>query len=163
MPVFQESAEPSAAVKKSPMRFILSNTQKKDLLIRNTPILVALPAPAEDPEDWLTWARESIIDQGDCVTFACPELLTVAPSPGRAGLDGFFGQIVSHARIGNDVKSWDVSDDPSMAHKLTLRVDAVICYLEPTKARRACSTRPAWPGIVLHNNQQWPPAVEDQP
>ncbi len=120
--------------------FYLSNGQAKELSIRNTPLLIALPAPEDDPDDWLTWARESIAQFGDYVVSAEPQVITVAPAQ-RDGLEGVFGRIV-HA------------DHKRPA--LTIGVDAVVVELDPKGKPRSPRTRLQWPGSVRAGSQSWP-------
>jgi hypothetical protein len=40
----------------------LSNRQAKELLVRSSQIMVALPAPAETPANLITWAKSMLSD-----------------------------------------------------------------------------------------------------
>lgn len=125
------------------MHYRLSQRQAKDLLLNRKPLLIALPAPIEEPEDWLAWARGAILDHGYLIVSAEPEMINVAPNPHRSGLEGYLGAIITDA-------------DPAMT--LTLGVDAVICQmLPPGKDSLADACRLQWPGVAVRGDSVWPP------
>lgn len=125
------------------MHYRLSSRQAKDLLLNRKPLTIALPAPIEEPDDWLAWARGAILDHGELVTSAVPEVISVAPNPHRSGLEGYLGAIIT-------------DDDPAMT--LTMGVDAVVCELRPAGRGKIGETvRLQWPGTAVRGDAVWPP------
>jgi len=123
------------------MIFRLSNRQRKELLIRATPLLVALPAPRDCPESdsgMLAWARRSLPEDSGHVRRAYREDLCVAPPCGD-GLSAVIGQIVQGRSAG-----------------LCWWVDCVLVELDPPTQPRHPRTRAAWPAAAVTEQRQWP-------
>jgi hypothetical protein len=129
------------------MHYRLSSRQAKDLLLNRKPLTIALPAPIEEPEDWLAWARGAILDHGELITSAEPDMIDVAPNPHRSGLEGYLGAILTEG-------------DP--AQTLTLSVDVVVCELRPSgRGKPAEPCRLQWPGTAVRGDAVWPPKREN--
>ena len=126
------------------MHYRLSQRQAKDLLLNRRPLTIALPAPIDEPQDWLAWARGAILDHGELITSAVPEVISVAPNPHRSGLEGYLGAILTDA-------------DP--AQTLTIGVDAVVCELWPGGFAKLGGemVRMQWPGVAVRGDAVWPP------
>jgi len=113
------------------MIYYLSSAQHKQLTDRMGPLLIVLPAPEEDPTDWLTWARNQIsAKHRQYVAAASVGVLRVQP-PGGTGLQAVIGQISTH------------SDDA-----LTWCIEVVFCDLNPPMAARHPRSAPQWPASV---------------
>jgi len=123
------------------MRFRLSNAQRKDLLIRGTPLAVALPVPVTDPDDWFEWARKSLCEEGIYVAGVDVQTITVAP-PSGAGLTGIIGRIVH--------------DDAANADVLTWGVEVLVCDLDPPTKPRQPRKRLQWPQYAESIAGKWP-------
>jgi hypothetical protein len=108
----------------------LSSAQHKQLTDRFGPLLIALPAPEDDPPDWLAWARSVISEKHRAyVVAAVPTVITVGPS--RAdGLTGVIGEIEPPDKS----FSWGV--------------EVVLCDLDPPGKSRHPRSRPQWPASV---------------
>jgi hypothetical protein len=112
------------------MIYYLSSAQHKQLTDRMGPLRIALPAPQDDPADWLQWARSVISEKHrQYVVDAWPEVITVSPSRG-GGLDGVIGSIETR--------------DADFAWG----VEAVLCDLDPPMEARHPRSRPQWPARV---------------
>ena len=120
------------------MKYHLSNGQLKSLLIRHTPIRIALPAPEDDPPDWLEWAR-SVMDQDirDRIVRAEPQVIAVGPVGSRDGLAGVIGEI-----------------EP-LDRSLIWLVEVCIVDLQPRKKLHP-PARLQWPKSVDTPSGRWP-------
>lgn len=125
------------------MLFRLSNTQKKELLIRATPLRIALPTPPEDPDNWLQWARRSLLEEGKYVTGVFVDRVFVT-TPSIQGLGSVIGSIV-HGEPADDNLTWGV--------------DAAICNLDPPAPPRHGRLPVQWPLYAEHNGVRWPSAT----
>ena len=122
------------------MRYHLSNGQRKELLLRGTPLAIAIPAPPEDPPNWLEWARNVIVEDGQHVVSAEPCTVTVSRSGIEGdGLTGFIGTIHEGTP---DFFCWGV--------------DAVVCHLDPPGSSRRDRKRVQWPATAVRGDQRWP-------
>lgn len=121
------------------MKYHLSNAQRKELLVRAVPLAIAIPAPMDDPDDWLAWAQESLGDEGQYV-HRIPEVCTlpVGPLKSDAGLTSVIGGFVSPA----EGFYW--------------RVEVAIVELDPPCTPRGKRVRVQWPGSVQDNFGRWP-------
>lgn len=114
------------------MIYHLSNNQRKELLIRSTPIEVFVPTPETVPDDCLAWARGVFGDDGQYISSVDRFDAMVTRGSG-GGLDAFIGSIV------HDQK----------ASLFCWCVDVVsVCFDPPAKPRRN-RKRMQWPGFVL--------------
>lgn len=121
------------------MKYHLSSRQSKELMLRATPLEIALPAPPDDPPDWVAWARNAIVQFGEFVKEAEPCVLYVTPNNGD-GLSGVIGCI---------------GDQPPRG-QFYFGVDAVVCKLDPPVAARRDRLRCQWPGCAILGDQRWP-------
>jgi hypothetical protein len=127
-------------------QYILSNAQQKDLLIRKTPVILALPAPPDEPADPVDWARSVLQeDVRELITGVRLELLQVAPYPAgpRDTLTQLLGAIV---------------EEPP-ADQWTIWVDAALVTLAPQYPRHPAG-KPQWPLAVLIGGRRVPPKVD---
>lgn len=122
------------------MNFRLSNTQKKELLIRATPLRIALPTPPEDPDNWLQWARTSLLEEGKYVTGVFVDRISVT-TPSSQGLGSVIGSIV-HGEPAYDSLTWGV--------------DVAICNLDPPASPRHDRLPVQWPLYAETNGSRWP-------
>jgi hypothetical protein len=122
------------------MTYRLSTRQRKDLLARAQTLRIALPAPADDPPDWVAWARSALdpLDQ-EYVTAAEVDVLTVRPPMGRDGLASVIGDITTDDHAG-----------------LCWRVEVVIVTLEPLGGARHAAGQVRWPGSARIAGLTWP-------
>jgi hypothetical protein len=127
------------------MRFHLSNSQIKNLIIRSTPLAIALPAPPVDPPDWLEWARHAIVQYGEHISTVEPCVLTVSRN-GQDG-DGLAGYIGSIHNEPPEGFCWGV--------------DAVVCHLDPPVKPRRERLRVQWPGCAMKGDRRWPEPKSD--
>lgn len=88
------------------MRYNLSNSQRKELLIRHQPLEIAVPAPVQDPPDWLAWARWSLCDDGQYVQSADPDVVLVEYMPGGGGLTSILGRILPDGQESQCLHWW---------------------------------------------------------
>lgn len=123
------------------MRFRLSTAQRKDLLIRGTPLAVVLPSPVDDPDDWLEWAQQALCEEGIYVTDCRVTTISVAP-PSGGGLTGVIGRIVHDQEANADVLTWGV--------------EVVMCDLDPPTKARQQRKRPQWPHYAESRAGKWP-------
>lgn len=124
------------------MIFRLSNRQRKELLIRATPLLVVLPAPRDCQENdagLLKWARHALDEDKQHVTRAYRDDVCVTTPNGHDGLSGVIGQIVQ-----------------GRADELCWWVDCVLVELDPLSTPRHPRSRPQWPAAAITANKQWP-------
>lgn len=121
------------------MKYHLSSNQAKELVLRATPLEIALPAPPDDPPDWLAWARNAIVQFGEYVVSAEPTVLYVTPNTGD-GMAGVIGCI---------------GDQPPKG-TFFFSVEAVLCELDPPVAARRERQRCQWPGCAMLGDQRWP-------
>lgn len=112
--------------------YLLSNRQRKDLLVRGAPIELALPAPPIKIDDPVNWARTMLPqDVRQYVTEARLDLVRVAlGNRSDAGLTSIIGEIVE--RI----------------DRLTIGVSVVRVLLTPA-ARRHPAVGLQWPADAL--------------
>ena len=120
----------------------LSNTQRKELLDRGSPLLLALPVPLDRPADLVAWARSVLeLDVAPLVAEAQRRSIWVAIFSGRdrETLTGQFGRILH--------------DNPQGT--FTLRVEVIAATIKPDKPRNP--TRPlSWPAWVQFGEDQYP-------
>ena len=116
----------------------LSNAQRKDLLVRGTPVAIVLPAGPEDPQDLIDWARSVLpADVRHLVHDARNEVIEVCPKPTgpRATLTDLLGAIVN---------------EPPPADWFTIWIDCVLVQLQPPgNQSRHKGGRPQWPVNVV--------------
>jgi len=114
------------------MIYRLSNNQRKELLVRGTPLAIAIPAPFSDPEDWLAWAKQSLGDEGQYV-HKVPEvmMLPVGPPNTDSGLASIIGNLAT------------ATEQPF--HWL---VEVAIVELDPPLSSRHKRSKVQWPGSV---------------
>lgn len=122
------------------MLYRLSNRQVKDLLISGVPLEIMLPAPPDDPPDWLEWSRNRIIGYGQYVTDAQPCSVRVVPRqvPRFDNLTDLIGTIIL-----DDRKDFSFS------------VDAVSVLLDGPNIRNN-RQRPQWPLEAVGGEMTWP-------
>lgn len=120
------------------IHYHLSSGQLKSLLLRHTPIRIALPAPEDDPPDWLAWAR-SVLDDDvqDHLVSAVPDVIAVGPGAGHEGLESVIGRIEPRDR------------------SLVWMVEVVVCDLDPVKILHP-RARTQWPKSVDTSGGRWP-------
>jgi hypothetical protein len=120
------------------MHYHLSSRQTKALLIRHTPLQIAIPAPEVDPPDWLEWAR-SVMDSDirDHITRAVAGVIAVGPPRGSDGLASVIGEIDPHDR------------------SLVWMVEVVLLDIQPIKSLHPC-LRLQWPKCVDTAGVRWP-------
>lgn len=121
------------------MKYHLSSRQAKELVLRATPLEIALPAPPNDPPDFLEWARSALIQYGEYIVTAEPTTLYVTPNDGD-GLSGLIGMI---------------GDQPPRG-VFCITVEVVICELDPPVKARRERTRCQWPGCAVLGERRWP-------
>ena len=115
----------------SPITYELSNRQRKSLLVRGTPIRIALPVPPHAIDDPADWARSVLpVDLRQCVVRAEESEITVDPRVGGDHLSGVLGAIVDYDR---DQPRWLVT------------VMAVIVEMSPHNPRHKPETAIQWP------------------
>ena len=120
------------------MQYHLSGRQLKSLLIRHTPICIALPAPEDDPPDWLAWARSVLdADVRTHLVSAEPDVITLGPGRGSDGLASVIGEIEPRDR------------------SIVWQVEVVICDLNPIKSLHK-RERLQWPKCVDTESGRWP-------
>lgn len=125
------------------MIFRLSNTQKKQLLIRGGPLQIAIPTPEFDPENgWLPWARRAFIEDGKYITGVLIDHVTVTPT-GDRGLAGLMGAIVH---------------DPASADESLLmwRIEVALLNFDPPNKPRQPRQRVQWPASAEHDGVRYP-------
>lgn len=126
------------------MIFRLSNRQRKELLLRGTPLLIVLPAPRDCPDDdadVLKWARHALDEDKRYVTRAYRDDVCVTPHGGD-GLAGVIGQIVQ-----------------GRADELCWWVDCILVELDPPTTPRHPRSRSQWPAAAITAHKQWPAAT----
>lgn len=129
-----------------PIKYHLSNGQKKDLILQGRRVTIALPVPPHEIDDPIEWAR-SVLDEdaAECVTLAVEdELWCLAPSVTNrsdATLSAHWGQIVT---------------EPD--RKLCIRVVVVLVTLTPRNCR---GTRPgiSWPSHLTFLGEVYPARI----
>lgn len=116
----------------------LSNAQRKELLVRATPVFLALPAPPRDPRDPIDWARSVLpSDVRHLVHTADQESVEVAPKPTgpRNTLTDVLGAIVG---------------PKPPASLYTVWIDCiVVCLLPPGDEARHKGGPVQWPVNVI--------------
>jgi hypothetical protein len=130
-----------------PIKYHLSNGQKKDLLLQGRRVTIALPVPPHEIDDPIDWAR-SVLDEdiAERVTHAVEdEVWCLAPSVTNrsdATLSSHWGRVVI---------------DPD--RKLCLRVVAVVVTLTPRNCR---GTRPgiSWPSHLTFLGEVYPARID---
>lgn len=129
-----------------PIKYHLSTGQKKDLLINDLRVTIALPVPPHEIDDPIDWAR-SVLDEdiAECVTHAAEdEVWCLAPSVTNrsdATLSAHWGQVVT---------------EPD--RKLCLRVVVVLVTLTPLHCR---GVRPgiSWPSHLTFLGSVYPARI----
>ena len=126
------------------MKYYLSNAQRKELLVRAVPLAIALPAPMDDPDDWLIWAQEALGDDGQYV-HRTPEVFTlpVGPVKSDAGLTSIIGGFVRPTG------------------EFYWRVEVAVVELDPPCKPRGVRGKIQWPAFVRDNFGRWPREVSD--
>jgi hypothetical protein len=120
------------------VKYHLSNGQLKSLLIRHTPIRIALPAPEHDPPDWLEWARAVMDDDiHDRIVAAEPAVIAIGPHRAAEGLGSIIGEIEPRDR------------------SLIWLCEVCIVNLQPLKKLHP-PTRLQWPKSVDTASGRWP-------
>lgn len=140
--ILQTDVSDDAGPQDSPMKFFLSNTQIKALRATAQPILIALPTPPDDPDDWIEWARGAIVDHGELVIDAEPCVLRCTPTQTDGNLSAVLGAIV---------------DPTGERQRFTFGVDAVVCTLSPERPRHELDrTLVQWPKCAVRGEHRWP-------
>lgn len=122
------------------MIYHLSNAQRKELLVRGTPLAIAIPVPMDDPPDWLAWAQAGLGDLGRYVSRA-PEIMSLPVGPLRSdsGLTSVIGGFV------------EASPD-----SLYWIVEVAVVELDPPDKSRHKRSKVQWPGSVQTKYTTWP-------
>lgn len=122
------------------LTYHLSNAQRKELLVRGTPLAIALPTPIDDPPDWLAWARAALGDEGQYVSRR-PEIISMAVGPRKsdAGLTSVIGGFVD-----------------ALTEPFCWLVEVAIVELDPPTAPRHKRAKVQWPGSVQTKYGRWP-------
>jgi hypothetical protein len=128
-----------------PTTYYLSSRQKKDLLIRGRPILIALPRPPQLNGPAIDWAKIAIEpDIRELVVSAEPNILRVSPVGRREGdLTALIGQL-AHGDW------WSVG------------VEAILVSISPRRPRGP-SLATQWPAYCVHNGVRIPSPTEAAP
>lgn len=134
----------------------LSNRQAKELMLRGATLDIALPAPYEDPDSWIRWARDSLPLHAARIVSAEPSVLRVSfDSVAKSGLSGFLGRFVQGGKE-DGLLCWNV--------------EVVICRLVPPDNQKPrSSVGLQWPGSANVDGHIWPrvdkeaPATDNQP
>jgi hypothetical protein len=114
----------------TPITYELSNRQRKSLLVRGTPLRIALPVPPHEIEDPMSWAQSVLPrDVRQYVRSAEEQEITVDPLTIGENLTGVLGAIREYDR---DQPRW------------LLTVVVVVVTLEPDDIRHK-PERLAWP------------------
>jgi hypothetical protein len=124
--------------------YALSSRQKKSLLVRGTPLLIALPLPATPPDDLLAHARAAItgVEPSLIVSATEEEILVQLPAlAGTKSLASIFGEICDRAA-------------PNLPEPLTVVV--IVARLEPRGSRHKPDPI-AWPATYQDSQGTiWP-------
>lgn len=116
--------------------YTLSNGQRKELMVRGRPVMIALPAPPIEVDDPIDWAKSMLpADLRQCVVSAELREVRVDPTGSRENpptvLPHIMGSIVT-----DDHRGWTV------CHV------AVVVRLEHSRPTRGTATKLQWPAGV---------------
>ncbi len=125
------------------LTYHLSARQAKELHVRATEIVLALPVPIDSQRDWQAWARSVLTPQeSPLVTAAARATVRVAAPALDAeitGMANWLGIIL-------------VGDGPPV-YQLTYAV--VLVTLTPPRTRHR-EAKPQWPHYALFNGRRYP-------
>lgn len=121
------------------MKYVLSNRQRSQLLVRHTGLAIAIPLPLNDPVDWLAWARDCLGDAGQWIVSVDTQDCCVVYS-GADGLNGVIGEIVPSPPAGD----------------LYWMVGVAVVLLDPPGQSRHARERLQWPAAAITPNGRWP-------
>jgi hypothetical protein len=126
----------------------LSNRQRKDLLIRATGLVIAIPQPYSlgDEDDPAEFARQSLPDDGGSIESAEWDDVAACPSPGGPGLGGLLGAIAF---------------PPASVSGLHVVIRVALVRLAARGERRSHST-PQWPGVAIDDGRTYPKEASGQ-
>lgn len=136
-------------MRKANVRYVLSNSQKKEMFVRSTQLQVAIPIPSQllhHPDfDPLTFARVSLDDIEPEWVVAAEEVdLPVSPTSGAV----LIGTILQ---------------EPVSPHRWHIVVPAVIAKISRDKKPKFFEQIPRWPkGVISDGELYLPPATKIQ-
>lgn len=120
------------------MHYHLSGGQLKSLLVRHTPIKIALPSPEEDQDDFMKWAKSVMDDDVREYLFSAEtDVIAVGPGRGAEGLSSVIGEIDPRDR------------------SIVWMVEIIVCHFKPRKSLHPCA-RLQWPKSVDTASGRWP-------
>lgn len=131
-----------------PIKYHLSNGQKKDLILQGRRVTIALPVPPHEIDDPIDWAR-SVLDEdiAECVTAAAEdEVWCLAPSvssQSNATLSAHWGQVATHPD-----------------GRLCLRVVVVLVTLTPPRNCRGTRPGISWPSHLTFLGEVYPARID---
>jgi len=121
------------------VKYLLSNRQRNQLLVRNVGLVIAIPVPFDDPEDWIEWARYCLGESGQWVV-GVETMDVCCVYSGADGLNGVIGEIVA--------------SPPE--HDLYWYVSVAAVLLDPPGRTRHPRERLQWPAFAVTPFGNWP-------
>lgn len=128
---------------KPPIIYLLSNRQRKDLLVRGTELQIALPVPPHEIDDPTDWAKSVIPSDLRDMVFGSAEETEVYV---RALKKDLRDDLTSHFG--------EIYEEPD-ADSLMLTIVAVVITLRPPNCRHKFD-KIQWPGKVDYRGEELP-------